>query len=65
MHGPSRNKSDVDTSQAAWERTRHKVAQSQRAVLDQLRAVFPLGLTGKEISGLLNKPFNAVSGRIT
>lgn len=55
----------TDTSRFAYNRVRHSIAKSRAAILDVLRAVYPEGMTGKEIAVYMGKPFNCVSGRIT
>lgn len=55
----------TDTSNRAWEKAKHGVAECQQVILDVLRQSYPYGLTCKEIAGVLGKAMHKISGRIT
>lgn len=55
----------ADTSIAAWCRARHNAVKSQMAIIEVLEQYWPAGLTAKEIAHIMEKPFNAMSGRCT
>lgn len=63
---PCRHKhGGTDTSNAAWEKARHGVAECQQIILDVLRHSHSYGMTCKEIAGVLGKAMHKISGRIT
>jgi len=52
-------------SRAAWDKAKFVLKESQEVIFNLIKSVEPEGITGKEAAEILDKGFNAISGRIT